>query len=348
MIKEVTIPDIGENITEGTVIDILVAEGDLVEEEQGLIEFETDKAVVDIPSPFKGKINEILIAKGDTISIGKAIIKIETEAAAGVQNKVEKASPTVAKEKEAAASKPKEEVKKEKTPVAVKAKSDRFEDIPIGTGSAPASPTVRRLAREIGANINKVSGSGPGGRITDEDVKAFVKRIVLAKGGEPSGDSRKRPLPDLSKWGDVEREKMSRVRELIAQGTSYSWSIIPHVTQFDQADITQLEEFRKNFNTRHKNDGVKLTVTAVLMKIIAEAVSKFPRFNSSIDDASNEIVYRKYCNIGIAADTDRGLLVPVIRNVKNKSIVELAKELTASAIIFIRTAVTVSLTPSFL
>ena len=330
MIKEVSIPDIGENITEGTVIDILVAEGDLVKEEQGLIEFETDKAVVDIPSPFAGTVSEILIAKGDTVSIGKVIIKIETEVAAEPAKEKEKSVPAAAKEKESAAIKPKTEAREKKTveaPALVTTKAGPLKDIPIGTDSAPASPTVRRLARELGADINKVSGTGPGRRITDEDVKAFVKRLVLAKGGEPSGARKFIPLPDLSKWGEIEREKMSRVRELIASGTGYSWSIIPHVTQFDQADITQLEEFRKKFNKRHKDDGIKLTVTSILMKVIAEAVSEFPRFNASIDDATNEIVYRKYCNIGIAADTDRGLLVPVIRDIKSKSIVELAKEL---------------------
>ena len=338
MIKEVSIPDIGENITEGTVIDILVAEGDLVKEEQGLIEFETDKAVVDIPSPFAGTVSEILIAKGDTVSIGKVIIKIETEVAASskTEKENEKSAPAATKEKEKekekepAASKPKQEkIEKIKTeaPALVKTLAEPLKDIPVASDSAPASPTVRRLARELGADINKVSGTGPGERITDEDVKAFVKRLVLAKGGEPSGARQFMPLPDLSKWGEIEREKMSRVRELIAKGTGYSWSIIPHVTQFDQADITQLEEFRKTFNKRHKNDGIKLTVTSILMKVIAEAVIKFPRFNASIDDATNEIVYRKYCNIGIAADTDRGLLVPVIRDIKSKSIVELAREL---------------------
>ncbi len=330
MIKDVSIPDIGENITEGTVIDILVAEGDLVKEEQGLIEFETDKAVVDIPSPFIGRVSEILIAKGDTISIGKVIIKIETEVAAESSKEKEKSVPTALKEKETAASIPKEKAKEKKTveaPALVKDKAEPIEDMPIRTKSAPASPTVRRLARELGADINSVPASGPGGRITDEDVKAFVKRLVLSKSGEPSGAREFIPLPDLSKWGEIEREKMSRVRELIAKGTGYSWSIIPHVTQFDQADITQLEEFRKKFNEQHQKDGIKLTVTSILMKVIAEAVIKFPRFNASIDDATNEIVYRKYCNIGIAADTDRGLLVPVIRDIKSKSIVELAKEL---------------------
>jgi len=334
MIKEVSIPDIGENITEGTVIDILVAEGDLVKEEQGLIEFETDKAVVDIPSPFAGTVSEILIAKGDTVSIGKVIIKIETEVAASskIEIEKEKSAPTVTdeKEKEPAASKPKQEALEEikaEVPALVKTKAEPLKDIPVASDSAPASPTVRRLARELGADINKVFGTGPGERITDEDVKAFVKRLVLAKGGEPSGARQFMPLPDLSKWGEIEREKMSRVRKLIARVTGYSWSIIPHVTQFDQADITQLEEFRKTFNKRHKTDGIKLTVTSILMKVIAEAVIKFPRFNASIDDATSEIVYRKYCNIGIAADTDRGLLVPVIRDIKSKSIVELAKEL---------------------
>jgi pyruvate dehydrogenase E2 component (dihydrolipoamide acetyltransferase) len=202
-----------------------------------------------------------------------------------------------------------------------------IEPVLVGT-AAPASPTVRRLARELGADINKVLGSGPGGRISEDDVKAFVKTIVLHRSAEaPAAAGRTLQYPDLSRWGAVRREKLSRVRQLISESVSNSWSVVPHVTQFDKADITELEEFRKNFNRKNEKSGVKLTVTAVLMKVLAQGLKEFPRFNCGIDPAGESIVYRDYIHIGIAVDTDRGLLVPVVRNIDKKSIVELARDL---------------------
>lgn len=196
--------------------------------------------------------------------------------------------------------------------------------------AAPAAPSVRRLARELGADINEVTGTGPGGRISDEDVKKFVKS-VLTKGAPVSssqgGGIAHKPLPDFKKWGDIETEKMSNVRRVTAEGLSYAWNTTPMVTQFDEADITELEAFRKKNVPAIKEKGGQLTVTAILLKVAEAALRNFPQFNASIDMENKEIIYKKYFNIGIAADTDRGLLVPVIKDVDKKSLTDLSIEL---------------------
>lgn len=341
MIKEVNIPDIGENIEKGDVIEILVKEGQMVDVDTPLIEFETDKAVVDIPSPAKGRITKILVSKGETIKVGQTIVKIETDSAepAPLSAKPEPAKPIKeAPKAPQIAPEPKRETTPAPARVAVVRKEIvapepilagiEIEPILIG-GAAPASPTVRRLARELGADINKVTGYGPGGRISEDDVKAFVKKIVLNRGSESpvAAGVRVPSLPDLSKWGEIRTEKFSRVRALISESVSRSWSVVPHVTQFEKADITELEDFRKNFNKKNEKNGIKLTVTAILMKVLAQGLKEFPRFNAGIDPANEIIVYRNYIHIGIAVDTDRGLLVPVVRDIDKKSIVELAQSL---------------------
>ncbi len=341
MIKEVKIPDIGENIEKGDVIEVLVKEGQIVDINTPLIEFETDKAVVDIPSPAKGRIAKILVNKGETIKVGQVIVQIESDAAGAPvpPQKIEsgkpfKETPIVPKPDSKPAS---ETVIALEKPTQAKTVIAEKQPIPRDIGNelalignaAPASPTVRRLARELGADINRVSGSGPGGRISEDDVKAFIKKIVLQKTGDPASivGSGAPSLPDLSKWGEIRTEKFSRVRALISESVSRSWSVVPHVTQFEKADITELEEFRKNFNKKNEKSGIKLTVTAVLMKVLAQGLKEFPRFNAGIDPAKEIIVYRNYIHIGIAVDTDRGLLVPVVRDIDKKSIVELAQSL---------------------
>jgi pyruvate dehydrogenase E2 component (dihydrolipoamide acetyltransferase) len=201
------------------------------------------------------------------------------------------------------------------------------------TAAAPASPSVRRVAREIGVDIGQVTGTGPGGRITEEDVKAFARQILSSMGGGAIAPSPSRPggvmpaLPDFSKWGEIEKRPMSGVRRKTAEHLSNAWSMIPHVTQFDKADMTVLEEIRPKYAAEAERVGGKLTVTAIITKIVAQALRKFPQFNSSIDMASQSIVYKKYVHVGIAVDTEHGLLVPVVRNADQKNILEIAVEI---------------------
>ena len=201
------------------------------------------------------------------------------------------------------------------------------------TALAPAAPSVRRVAREIGVDISQVTGSGPNGRITEEDVKTFARQILSSLGGgaltpgpgaRPGGGP---ALPDFSKWGDVERKPMTGVRRKTAEHLSHAWSLIPHVTQFDKADMTVLEEIRPKYAAEAERAGGKLTVTAVLTKIVATALRKFPQFNSSIDVATESIIFKKYVHVGIAVDTEHGLLVPVVRNADQKNILQIAVEI---------------------
>jgi pyruvate dehydrogenase E2 component (dihydrolipoamide acetyltransferase) len=201
---------------------------------------------------------------------------------------------------------------------------------------APASPSVRRLAREIGVNINEVQGSGPSGRISLDDVKEQARRILSSVGsagasGAGAASRPVRPLPDFQKWGEVERQAWSNIRRATAEHLSYAWTVIPHVTQFDKADVTALEELRKKYKATVEAAGGHLTVTAMLVKILATAMKQFPQFNASLDMDRGEIVYKKYVNVGVAVDTDRGLLVPVIRNADQKNITQIAIEVNALA-----------------
>jgi pyruvate dehydrogenase E2 component (dihydrolipoamide acetyltransferase) len=192
-----------------------------------------------------------------------------------------------------------------------------------------AAPSVRRLARELGIDINEVVGSEPGGRISEEDVRNYARSIILnVTRLRPAAVGGARPLPDFSKWGEIERKPMSGIRRKTSAALSEAWQTIPHVTHFDQADITDLEELRQRFAKKAEEAGGKLTITAIALKVVAAALKVFPQFNASVDAAAEEIIYKKYCNIGVAVDTDRGLLVPVIRNADKKNILELAVELT--------------------
>jgi pyruvate dehydrogenase E2 component (dihydrolipoyllysine-residue acetyltransferase) len=192
-----------------------------------------------------------------------------------------------------------------------------------------AAPSVRRLARELGIDINEVVGSEPGGRISEEDVRNYARSIILnVTRMRPAAVGMAAPLPDFSKWGEVERKPMSGIRRKTSAALSEAWQTIPHVTHFDQSDITDLEELRRRFAKKAEEAGGKLTITAIALKVVASALKVFPQFNASVDAAAEEIIYKKYCNIGVAVDTDRGLLVPVIRNADKKNILELAVELT--------------------
>jgi pyruvate dehydrogenase E2 component (dihydrolipoamide acetyltransferase) len=204
---------------------------------------------------------------------------------------------------------------------------------PILSNAAPAAPSVRRLAREIGVDVNQIKGTGPGGRILLDDVKAFSKALHQQKNEiqHIRAEQHLEPLPDFSKFGETVVENMSNIRRKTAEHLSHAWHTIPHVTQFDKADITQLEEFRKGYAKSAEKFGVKLTVTAILVKVIASALKTYPQFNASVDMQNKTIVYKKYFNIGIAVDTDFGLIVPVIKNADKLNIIEISKEINALA-----------------
>jgi pyruvate dehydrogenase E2 component (dihydrolipoamide acetyltransferase) len=330
-IVEFKLPELGENIESADVISVLVNKGDSIERDQGIMEIETDKATIEVPSDVSGKVIEVLIKEGDKAKVGQTIIKVETSVRTEeVKNVEEKISETVA-DSEKASTKTEPEEKKE-----VDGKREDFrpgeieEQPPIMTNAAPAAPSVRRIARELGVDINMVEGSGPNGRISMDDVKAFVKNInkELESGGI---GFRQEPLPDFSRYGEVEHKGMTKIRSKTAEHLSYAWAVTPHVTQFDKADITNLEKHRKEFNPEVERAGGKLTVTAILVKVLVSAMKVFPQFNSSIDMEKKEIIYKKYFNIGIAVDTENGLLVPVIKDADKKSLKDISVEITQLA-----------------
>lgn len=331
---EFTLPPLGENIESGNVVKINVSVGQTVQKDQPLIELETDKATIEVPSPSEGVVKEILIKEGQDVKIGQVIFKIEekettskpqvlaaVESPKGEQP-IRKVSPTS----------PVPEWNLSAGDLTPTASSVPFPQILPVSAEVSAAPSVRRFAREIGIEIAKVTGTGPGGRISLEDVKAYTKRILTSvetgcNQSLPESVLSTQALPDFSKWGDIDPQPMNNIRKKTAQHLSYAWSTIPHVTQFDKADITELEKLRKRYSTEQR----KLTVTPFLLKVLASALQEFPQFNASVDMTTNEIIYKKYFHIGVAVDTDRGLLVPIIRDVEKKTIFQLADELSQMA-----------------
>lgn len=319
-VVEMTLPGLGENIAQGTVTKVLVKKGDVIKKGQNILELETDKAVLEVPSPMEGLVEEVLIKSGQIVKVGQGAFKIRSSGATAqttsstARSTHSPTTPTPAKNepKTVAASAP---ASAAKVSVAEPAKN------------VAAAPSVRRFAREIGVDIATVSGTGPGGRISIEDIKAHAKRILTSgavAGGQPRTSV---PLPDFAKWGTIERQPMNNVRKKTAEHLTHAWQSIPHVTQFDKADITELEKLRKQLSTKEK----KMSITPFIIKVVAAALKKFPQFNASVDMGTNEIVYKKYVNIGVAVDTDRGLLVPVLKNVDALSIAQISDELTAIA-----------------
>lgn len=324
MAYELSLPNLGEGIDSADVVSVFVSAGDTIAVDQDLLEVETGKASMPIPSTVAGVIEEVLFNEGDSLSPAQVLFKINTDGAAAPS--AEAPQPAAEPEKAPAPAAPAAETPK---PAAAPAPSTA-PAAPANSGdikAIPASPSVRRFAREIGININEVPGSGDRGRISKEDVKAYSKQKNTS-GVSSGGGIAAQPLPDLSKFGPTHSEKLSGIRKVTAQHMSYCWSQIPHVTHYDKADITELEALRKKIGPKLKIDhGGKLTITSILLKITALALKKFPKFNSSLDSINNEIVYKDYINIGVAVDTPKGLVVPVIKDVDSKSITEISADL---------------------
>ena len=396
---EFKIPELGENVSAGDVVKVLVKVGDAIEKDQPVLELETDKATIEVPSSVSGTVQEIKVKQGDKVKVGQVVLTLGDGAAAekpaekpGQGEDAEAAKPDAApakkgadaksanggKTKSAAAAdapKPKPQpagaaeeggLSQVATPErkgeddgdaaeegTVESKEQprqkpRGEVVDINRGARaaapppagaeaessktpppPAAPSVRRMARELGVDIALVSGSGTGGRISTEDVQNYVKAALSGAASGAGGATRAvaAALPDFTKWGEVERKPMSNIRRKTSEHLASAWNVIPHVTQHDRADITAVEGLRKRYSPQAEKAGGKLTMTAIALKIVAGALQRFPQFNSSIDVEKNEIVYKKSIHVGVAADTPRGLLVPVVRDVDHKGIFELAKEL---------------------
>ena len=323
---EVKVPDMGD-FDDVEIIEVLVAVGDVIAEEASLITVETDKATMEIPSSHAGTVKEVKVNVGDTVSRDDLVIILESSGAAAAAEVKEEApapaaEPAVVKEAPKPAPTPAPVVEHKPSPTA-NINPDRFK-------SAHASPALRKFARELGVDLTKVSGSGRNARIVREDVQAFVKK-VMSSGGSANGGSALgvEPMPeiDFSKWGEVEAKPLSKINKLTGKFLHRNWVTIPHVTQFDEADITSLEAFRKQSNKEYEKEGVKFTLLSFIMKAVAAGLKKYPRFNSSLDASGENLIMKNYFHIGIAVDTPDGLVVPVVRDVDKKSIVDISIEL---------------------
>ena len=328
--ENIVIPALGEGVEGGTVVSLLVSVGDVVDEGQPILEMETGKATVDLPAPCAGEITELSIGEGDEGKVGDTVGKVAVKGGAPKPKKnKEKAAPSKSDaEKSPAPKKSGADAAQEDEAPLLKRAAKRPEHSPV-----PAAPSVRKFAREIGVDIQEVPGSGPKGRISLEDVKAWSKQLHRQKSTAPAAAGaaatprKKVPLPDFSAFGDIDRQKMSTIRKMTVEHMDNCWSTIPHVTQFDDADVTDLEALRKSFQPKAEKAGAKLTMTAMLIKILGSALKAFPNFNASLDLDREEVVLKKYINVGCAVDTPKGLVVPVIRGVNGKNMIEISKEL---------------------
>ena len=347
MATDFILPELGEQVAGGDVLRILVNPGDTLKKDQPVLELETDKATIEVPSSVAGTVTEVKVKLGQKVNVGQVILTFESSAAAPAPAAAAVAAPAAASKDSAVGATSEQivvghEPGLEQPAPAPHRASAQVVDIrdgqrqaaaprPAGQPAAPASPSVRRLARELGVHIDQVPGTGPNGRVSDDDVKEHAKRIIVAAeaGGFSGSGIPTEPLPDFTKWGEIERVPMRAVRRKTAEHLTAAWLNIPHVTQQEYADITGLEDLRRRYRKVVETAGGNLTVTAVAVKIVAAALKHFPQFNSSIDIASGEIIQKKYVNIGVAVDTDRGLLVPVLRDVDKKSLIQIAVDLSA-------------------
>jgi len=368
--SEFKLPDLGEGIHEAEIISIKVKEGDTVKEDQPLFEVETDKAVVEIPSPYSGTVTKIHVEEGKVVTVGSVMISFDLGG-----GKVEKREAKEDKSAAKAGDKEKVAAAGEKTPVAagaVKTTTAESAKHAGGNGNAgriahdpnrpvPAAPAVRRLARELGVDLYQVEPSGPSGRVLKEDVKACAQGTISRMASSPSDAKDSAPaaqaqpamslsdkyggggsstaydaqpmtaqaveLPDFGKFGKTERVPLRSIRRKIAQNMTTSWTHIPHVTTFDEANVSELSRVLGKRDSKKERTGPRLTMTAFAIKAVVSALQKFPQFNSSLDEAKGEIVFKHFFNIGIAVATERGLIVPVIHNAETKSIMQIAKEL---------------------
>jgi pyruvate dehydrogenase E2 component (dihydrolipoamide acetyltransferase) len=340
MATEFTLPDLGENIASGDVVTVFVSEGDVIKPGQALLEVETDKAVIEVPCPPGGRIAKVLVKKGETVKVGQPLVVLEaagaaTAATAPAPKPVAAAAAQVTAPA-AAPFAPKPVA--EPAPLAAAAVAGRRqpEPAPAVSGPAPvaatatvepAGPAVRRLARELGVDLARVRGSGPAGRIVREDVIAAVRQASAAP-------SRSRPdstATERDDWGPIRREQMSRMRKTIAANMVRSVSTIPHLTNFDDADVTELEHLRKASTQEYAKNNIKLTALAFVVKAVSLSLRDHPAVNASVDTEKGEVIYKDYVNVGLAVDTPRGLVVPVLRDCDQMSIPQMAQAIAETA-----------------
>ncbi|MBI3848701.1 MAG: 2-oxo acid dehydrogenase subunit E2 [Verrucomicrobia bacterium] len=346
---DVKLPKLGEGADSGTVVSLLVKEGDRIELNQTLLELENEKAVAPIPSTVAGVITKIHVKEGDKLSVGQRILTVAASPRGINGAPTAEDEPTVIQrgggqaEARPAVSAEEEPPSKPETPEAAEDRRQTTKDrsqtsglrLPTSDLPAAASPSVRQAARELGIDLTRVRGSERGGRIGMADLRAYVQRLQkLTAQPKPSAAPAQKAtaeVVDFSKWGEISKKPMSSLRKVISRRMAENWNTIPHVTQFDDADITALLELRKKYAPAYEQKGARLTLTPFALKAVVATLKKHPSFNASLDEAAGEVLLKEYYHIGVAVDTEAGLIVPVIRDVDKKSLLDLSKELEALA-----------------
>jgi len=318
-IKQVLVPDIG-NFKDVEIIEVMVKPGDSVNAEDALITLETDKATMDVPSPFSGVVKELKVKVGDKVSEGSLIALVEASGQAAQAPAAQKAEPARAPAPAAVVQ------AAPAAPSPVQAANVMLA-APAAGGKAHASPSIRRFARELGVNLAQVRGSGAKGRVTKEDIQNFVKAALAQPRGAGGLQVAEMPAVDFAKFGAIENKPLSRIKKLSGAYLHRNWVSIPHITQHDEADITEMEALRKKLSAEYAAQGIKITPLAFMLKAVVEVLQQYPDFNASLDAGGETLILKKYFHIGVAVDTPDGLVVPVLRDVNQKGIVQLATEL---------------------
>ena len=319
MIKDLELPDLGEGIDGAEISEIPVSVGDEITKDQTILILESDKASMEIPSDFTGTLKEILVSTGDEVSTGQLLMKIDSSDESSDQDKKEDET-----DKTAGSSESKSEVEDSDLGNTASTQTPKL-DLNLSSDGIFASPGVRRLARELQINLNHINGTGEKNRITKDDLNNYILRQMASS----SGSSMPTPIvqEDFSQWGEIENQKLTKIKRITGKRLQAAWQTIPHVTQFDEADITDLDTYRKKLKEKLLKDGIKVTFLPFLIKALTHVLKEMPEFNSSLDSSSTNLVIKKYINIGIAVDTPTGLVVPVISNADQKSISDLSIEL---------------------
>ncbi len=331
-IKSITLPDIG-NYDNTPVIEVLVSPGDRVEKEDSLITLESDKATMEIPSPYTGEIKKVLVKVDDSLNQGDLIAEIdaeeEAEAPASDDKPDESPAEETAEEKPSEPEEPAPAPEKTPEPAAPEPAAPAPVNRQSAGAKSHASPSVRLFARKLGVDLANVNGTGPKGRIQQEDVEGAIKKVMESAGQGSATGAGIPPLPeiDFSQFGEIEEKPLSRIKKLSGKHLSTAWLNIPHVTQFDEADITEVEAFRKSLKPRAEKAGIKMTPLVFVLKALAHVLREFPSMNASLAPDGENLILKKYINLGVAVDTPNGLLVPVVRDVDQKGVFELSEEL---------------------
>ncbi len=317
---DVKLPHLGEGADSGTVVNVFVKEGDRVEQDQAIIELENEKAVATIPSSVGGVVAKVFVKVGDKISVGQRLLSVTDQGKADQPQEKAGSKPAAAPE-----------VEEEKEPSTTQEGEQPEQEGSEPSAPVAASPSIRKLARDLGIDLGRIRGSGGGGRIELADLRGYIQRLqkLGPKGGAP-GSAPTKPAAeqiDFSKWGKTSKKPLSPLRQVISRRMTENWNTIPHVTQFDEADITAILALRKKHLAAYEQKGARLTVTSFVLKAVVDTLKKHPFFNSSLDETANEIVLKEYFHIGIAVDTEAGLIVPVMRDVDKKNLAEISKEL---------------------